>query len=60
MAQDPEYAEKVRQANAEHNRRRTAKRKAAREDLIERAKTDPAAAEELEQIRAYHRAASNT
>ena len=58
MVQDPEYAEKVRQANAEYNRRHTAKRKAAREELIERAKTDPAVAEELEKNRAYQREAS--
>ena len=59
MARDPEYAEKMRICKAETNRKRTAKRSAALADLIERAKTDPIAVQELEAIRAKGREASN-
>jgi hypothetical protein len=45
--------------NAEYNRRQTAKRKAQRLELIERAKTDPKAAEELAKMRAKQIEASN-
>lgn len=57
IAQDPEYAALTAARKAEYNKRHTAKRKAAREALIERAKTDPAAAAELEVIRAKQREA---
>lgn len=59
IAHDPEYAEKMRICKAETNRKRTAKRSAALADLIERTKTDPIAAEELEAIRAKGREATN-
>lgn len=59
MARDPEYAEKTRARQAESTRKHTAKRSAALADLIERAKTDPLAAQELEAIRAKQREASN-
>ncbi|MBR0411713.1 MAG: recombinase family protein [Eubacterium sp.] len=58
MAQDPEYAEKIRQRKAEQTKKATARKRARREELIEKAKTDPEAAAELEVIRAYSRAAS--
>lgn len=57
MAQDPEYAALTKARKAESTRKHTAKRKAALDDLKERAKTDPQAAEELEAIRAKGRAA---
>ena len=59
MARDPEYAEKTRARQAESTRKHTTKRSAALADLIERAKTDPLAAQELEAIRAKQREASN-
>ena len=49
----------MRICKAETNRKRTAKRSAALADLIERAKTDPIAVQELEAIRAKGREASN-
>ena len=58
MAQDPEYAEEIRRKNDERNKARTARRKVEREALIERARTDPEAAAELEAIRAKQRAAA--
>ena len=58
MAQDPAYAEEIRRKNDERNKARTAQRKAEREALIERAKTDPVAAAELEAIRAKQREAA--
>jgi hypothetical protein len=57
-AHDPEYAEKIKQKKAECVRRRTAQRKEARAELIERAKTDPQAAQELAELRAYGREAA--
>jgi predicted RNA-binding Zn-ribbon protein involved in translation (DUF1610 family) len=58
-AEDKEYAQKLMERNAEYNRRQTAKRKAQRLELIERAKTDPKAAEELAKMRAKQIEASN-
>lgn len=58
MAQNPEYAEEIRRKTDERNKAKTAKRKAEREALIERAKTDPEAAAELEAIRAKGREAA--
>lgn len=58
MAQDPEYAEEIHRKNIERNKARTARRKAEREALIERAKTDPEASAELETIRAKQRVAA--
>lgn len=52
MVEDPEYAEEIRRKNEERNKARTARRKAEREALIERARTDPEAAAELKAIRA--------
>ena len=49
----------MRTCKAETNRKRTAKRSAALADLIERGKTDPIAAEELEALRAKGREATN-
>ncbi len=53
MAEDPEYAEMIRQRNAEYNRRQNERRKAARQELIENAESDPEAAEKLEAYRSY-------
>ena len=44
MAQDSEYAEKIHRKKDEQNKDRTTWRKAEREALIERARTDPEAA----------------
>ena len=53
-ANDPEYAEKIRQRNREYNRTHSEKRKAAHADLVKRAETDPEAARELAEKRAYY------
>ena len=58
MAQDPVYAEEIRRKADERNKVRTAQRSADRKALIERAKTDPEAAAELEAIRAKGREAA--
>lgn len=58
MARDPEYAEKIHRKKDEQNKARSARRKAEREALLERARTDPEAVAELEAIRAKQRAAS--
>lgn len=44
MAQDSEYAEKIHRKKDEQNKDWTTWRKAEREALIERARTDPEAA----------------
>ena len=54
MANDPEYAEKIRQRKREYNKAHADKRKAAYADLIKRAETDPEAARELAEKRAYY------
>ena len=54
MANDPEYAEKLRQRQREYNKAHADKQKAAYADLIKRAETDPEAARELAEKRAYH------
>lgn len=54
MANDPEYAEKIRQRQRAYNKAHADKRKADYADLIKRAETDPEAARELAEIRAYH------
>lgn len=59
MAQDPEYAAKILAGRAESTRKHTAKRKAALDELKERALTDPKAAAELEAIRQKGREASH-
>ena len=59
MAQDPEYAAKILAGRAESTRKHTAKRKAALDELKERALTDQEAAAELEAIRQMHRDASH-
>lgn len=53
MASDPEYAAMMAERKAEYTRTRTAKRKAEREALAEQAKTDPAAAKKLADMRKY-------
>lgn len=58
MAHDAEYAEEIRRKNDERNKARIAQRKEERAALIERAKTDPEAAAELEAIRAKQREAA--
>ena len=60
MASDPEYAEHVRDIQHQADVRRTQQRKEARADLIKRAETDPAAAEELEELRRQGREYSNS
>ncbi len=59
MAQDPEYAARILAGKAESTRKHTAKRKAALDELKERALTDPEAAAELEAIRQKGREASH-
>lgn len=59
MARDPEYAALTLARQAESTRKHTAKRKEAFDELKERAKTDPQAAAEVDEIRARQRAASN-
>ncbi len=59
MAQDPEYAAMILAGKAESTKKHTAKRKAAFDELKERALTDPEAADELEAIRQKHREASH-
>ena len=54
MANDPEYAEKIRQRQRAYNKAHADKRKADYADFIKRAETDPEAARELAEIRAYH------
>jgi hypothetical protein len=51
-AENPEYAAKLEEKRVNDIRKHTAYQKAKREDLIERAKTDPKAAEELAERRA--------
>ena len=58
MAQDPEYAAMTKARQTETARKNMTKRKAALDDLKERAKTEPKAAEELEIIKARARAAA--
>ena len=53
MANDPEYAEKIRQRQRAYNKAHADKRKADYADLIKRAETDPEAARKLAEIRAY-------
>ena len=55
MEADPEYAEHIQQREQEYNRRHSEKRRQKRQDLIQRAETDPEAAKELEELRAYSR-----
>ena len=54
MANDPEYAEKIRQRKREYNKTHAEKRKADYADLIKRAETDSEAARELAEKRAYY------
>lgn len=58
MAQDPAYAEEIRRKKDERNKAKTAQRMSDRQALIERAKTDPEAAAELEALRAKGREAA--
>ena len=58
MAQDPVYVEEIRRKKDERNKAKTAQRKSDRQALIERAKTDPEAAAELEALRAKGREAA--
>lgn len=51
MANDPEYAEKIRQRQRAYNKAHADKRKADYADLIKRTETDPEAARELAEIR---------
>jgi site-specific DNA recombinase len=53
MAADPEYAAMMAERKAEYTRTRTAKRKAEHDALVELAKTDPAAAQQLADKRKY-------
>lgn len=53
MANDPEYAEKIRQRQRAYNKAHADKRKADYADFIKRAETDPEAARKLAEIRAY-------
>lgn len=53
MAEDPEYAEMIEQRNKEYNRRHNEKKKAARQELLKKAETDPAAAAEVAAYNAY-------
>ena len=59
MARDPEYAARILAGKAESTRKHTAKRKAAMDELKERALTDPEAAAELEAKRQKQREASH-
>ena len=54
MKTDPTYAAMMKERKAEYTRRRTANRHGKYQELIELAKTDEAAAQELAAIRAYH------
>ena len=54
MAADPEYAAMIAERNAKYIRTRSAKRKAEHAALVERAKTDEAAAKELAEKRKYN------
>lgn len=47
MASDPEYAQMMMERKSEYTKKRTAKRSADHMALIEQAKTDPEAAEQL-------------
>ena len=53
MAADPAYAAMMAERKAEYERTRTAKRKAEHNALVERAKTDPEAAQQLAEQRKY-------
>ena len=53
MAADPEYAAMMAERKAEYTRRKTEKRKAEREALVELAKTDEEAAKKLAEMRKY-------
>lgn len=53
MAEDPAYAEMIRQRNAEYNRRHNEQKKAARQKLIKQAETEPEAADKLAAQNAY-------
>ena len=53
MKTDPAYAAMIKERNAEYSRRHSESRKEKYQALIERAKTDEAAAKELADIRAY-------
>ena len=53
MAADPEYAAIMAERKAEYTRRKTEKRKAEREALVELAKTDEEAAKKLAEMRKY-------
>ena len=54
MKADPAYAAMIKERKAEYTRRRTANRHEKYQALVELAKTDEAAAQELAAIRAYH------
>ena len=54
MAADPEYAAMIAERNAKYIRTRSAKRRAEHAALVERAKTDEAAAKELAEKRKYN------
>ena len=53
MAADPEYAAMMAARKAEYTRRKTEKRKAEREALVELAKTDEEAAKKLAEMKKY-------
>jgi len=59
MAEDPEYAAQVKAKQQASYEKHLAHQKAIRDALIEKAKTDPDAASELEAIRAKDRASQN-
>lgn len=54
IAADPEYAAMIAERNAKYIRTRSAKRRAEHAALVERAKTDEAAAKELAEKRKYN------
>ena len=56
---DPEYAAKIKERTARYTKKRTAKRKAEHEALVELAKTDKDAAKKLEAVRMYHKNAAS-
>ena len=53
MAADPEYAAMIAERKAEYTRTKTAKRKTEHDALVELAKTDPEAAQQLAEKRKY-------
>ncbi|MCC8051915.1 MAG: recombinase family protein [Clostridiales bacterium] len=57
MAEDPQYAEMIRERNEEYNRRRCEKRRERKRTLLEQAATNPDAARELAEMRAKNAAA---